>query len=363
MSVATIEQGQETRISPFGIEEEYQYIYHLGIAAVASQWGTEQVNDRIAHNGFSKLRQGPYGIAPHDLEAQAIHVGANVLTKAIGLKGWQPCEVDLVSYGSGTPVTPNSGWTLAEAAGLTHLDPERDTFNSIMACNAGVEALVRALRGKKGKTVVIAHDRVGSVATSRDQIDPLSQDMFSNGAVALAFDRQSLSLVMDSGELIVVPDTEPALAAIETYREWFDRPSDGIYTRKGNTEVIFLPPPPHGKVIDMKGLAATKFFARIVGEHLPPFLKKYNELFPYRPIDVWVGHQASRRVVDLINKQMGITIPWLSLPGNSSAATTLTAFAQQLKDMHRGTRVGVVSYGAGASATFAVMDVGEPDLI
>lgn len=354
----------------------------LGMAGATARWGQKRKEKEIeaiiarvfdkesidfGDTGFSEIYHVPEGYSPERAFKEEMMVVKKLVNSTLKLNNWKPAQVDALYFGGSPLILPDYGSAIAQATGLTHLNPKTDIFNYYLACNAGGRALKDALINPnlQGKNVlVIAVEGLTRQAEGFDKqkSDYLSMRVFSDGAAAVGV-VPGKTLTHLLGESRAVEDKKGALAAIGAWRNLLDPERDLIQV-VDNITMIRLPTPPDGKKISMQGGGTTKLFLR----NVPPVIKKvyeqYREQYLEKEIKMIVAHHPSFGVNELIKrklKKMGIEtrMPWVVNDGNSSGATTLIAFVRLMEKFNPGDHIMVASFGAGISIDIFVVKIGE----
>ena len=114
----------------------------------------------------------------------------------------------------------------------------------------------------------------------------------------------------------------------------------------------------------MKGVPTTKFFIKNTAPIIKQVVEAHAALSPDHGIDHVVAHHASLPVIEGLKRRLQkdgieLDIPWVVPDGNSSGATTLIALARQMSDFKEGDHVLIASFGAGASFSVFVVEIGR----
>lgn len=341
----------------------------LGITSrITKYFGAEKVSP---DTGFNEIFQTPFEEEVEDSTREAIGVAARTIDESLEQAHLRKQDISGLYVGSGTPKYKDYAAAIAKAAGLHHLDGKL-LRNFYMACNSGGRAFQRAItdpetQGKK--ILVTAIDDMSSLARSIDEADPLSWQVFSNGAVTWTVNPGESIRHRFGSRLISVPDVKQALGGITPFQEWTLDQTPGSVAQIGNAEMLSMPKPKEpGKRLWMVPVDTTRLFLRGLSEHFPGFLSAYYDKFRHQKVDNWVAHQPTLGVFTLADRQlsrsireMNLPVPefkWTGVEGNSSGATTLISLVRQLPEMS-GNTIGMVSYGAGAGITFEIFETGR----
>jgi len=353
----------------------------LRMAGATARWGQKYKEEEIeaiiarvfseesmdfGDTEFSEIYRVPEDYSPEQAFKEEMMMVKKLVDSTLKLNDWKPEQVDALYFGGSPLILPDYGSAIAQATGLTHLNPKTDIFNYYLACNAGGRALKDALINPnlQGKNVlVIAVEGLTRQAEGFDKqkSDYLSMRVFSDGAAAVGV-VPGKTLTHLLGEFMAVEDKKGALAAIGAWRDFLD-PIGKLIQVVDNITMIRLPTPPDGKKISMQGWGTTKLFLR----NVPPVIKKvyeqHREQYPEKEIKIIVAHHPSFGVNELIKrklKKMGIEtrMPWVVNDGNSSGATTLIAFVRLMEELNPGDHILVASFGAGISIDVFVAKVG-----
>lgn len=374
-----------TMIEPLSKDSELKLetIMHpeIGMAGAVAHWGRrypkEEIEsiirekfgeDKVApETGFDEIWRAPPEYTAEEILAEEKRVVKRLVEETLALNGWEPGEVDFLFFG-GSPLSHpekglihrDYGGAIAQATGMSHLDPEKDIFNYYLYCNAGGRALREALtrpdlEGKKGLILTVEGLTRQMREFDSQKSDALSPQVFSDAAAGIGVvPKKNLTYLLgESGEV----RDKGLLAAVEPYQELIDRQGD-LIQKRGNIEFIQLPQPPEGMHINMLGGPTARMFLRDVPPVGKKVFRQHQEKYPGKEIKFVVAHHPSKIMKQGIERRLELPIPWVVRDGNSSGATTLMAFLRLMKEFSPGDHVMIVSFGAGISWDVFVMEIG-----
>lgn len=362
-----------------------RYETELGIAGAVVHWGEIFEGDNlrsavltafegdedklIGSSGFTTLYRTPILPNPSDAIYQELNAADRLVTTTLGLNHWSSGDIEAIALGSGAPVIDDPQLVdqtyaaiLAQRAGIDTDIPMHETY---AACNSGGYELARILRdpdlhGKK--VLLVAMEGLTRLFPGFDPqvADNISLQVFSNGGAAFGIiPGIDMRYLVGTDQVIV---DEGALAANPPYRHLLD-PNEGPWQEGGGVSMLRLPTPEKGEIY-MKGVPTTKFFIKNTAPIIKQVVEAHHALSPDHGIDHVVSHHASLPVIEGLKRRLQkdgieLDIPWVVPDGNSSGATTLIALARQMSDFKEGDHVLIASFGAGASFSVFVVEIGR----
>ncbi len=329
--------------------------------------------------GFGAIYRAPEDSTREEKDAATFDVGVRMASYALELKGWKPEEVDVVDFANSAADDGMSTILRTKLVKDLGMRDDIEVTGTFMACDGSGNALYQRLRDEKSvgkKVLLLSVDSVGSEIPSDPSLsDTNSQQIFSNGAAAIAYLPGIDLKLVTQGKTEIHEDKNHALSAIARYERAIESdstidPQDatGLTRIIGNERMIQLPHPETGG-FSMRGRETAKFFWEHAERNIAEVCDQYESLFLGRQLDFAIVHQPSYPVFKGLQhrfekrrriKGQGLELPfeWVVPDGNSSGATSLIAFNRSMSEFKSGNHVLYASFGAGGSFTTFIVEVG-----
>ncbi len=376
-----------------------KYLKEETDAMVAQIWGQDKVTDKT---GFSELWKVPPGTTNEHAIEDELAVVSHVTQQVLRVHDLRPEQVDFVFLGSGAAIVDHPdvirySRTVAEQNGFGHLIPEdpydidAPLYDRYLACYSGASAMRAALlnpklHGKIGYFINVEGLTRLMIGADRTKSNALPPQFFSNGISAyIMIPGETFKIVLDEygnpiEEELVVPDKHHSLAARVPYAHLMDQDAlkrGEIFQRCGNTEMIFLPEPEDGMMINMNGgRTGTLFLAqdprmmpqrvnRVAGRELTAHPERITGPTKKRRHLKTNVHPAGYDVVNELNNQTSadVVFEWgLKPDGNTSASGNTIALIRDSKNLKPGDHVLSAVMGGGSIQGAMVLQVGETNI-
>ncbi len=344
------------------------------------------------------------------------------IKQTLEMRGMRAEEVEAISLGSGTPITKDYAEFVAAILGLdiertTTFNAYAACNSGAIALQKALED--PEFHGKK--TLVIGVDGMSSRGLVSDSAEVSTRDIFSNGlSVGCITPGKSMGRINLYGEfpredkfthpitltgnespdelqaklhqalidgLLVFPDEGKGLPARADTSEWMDEMGvTGWYAYDGDRFMARIPEPDEDYLQIKMGKRTVSLFLRGLipqriknGDEPPGILELFIEELSRQQSNghdsrvVLEQHHPSPLVLSLLTREMlgvierinsknshrtSVRMNLRTRGGNSSGAETLIAFANASTELKPGDIRGIVSYGAGASASLFAIQAG-----
>lgn len=361
-----------------------------GLGGVVAHWGErltrDDVNQALAlqgveitgdlsktlnDTGFNSIYHQRKGIKRDPAIEDELAVGEMVARLTLELNGVDPANVDELRVGSGVPITDYTKEKIDNYAGALakRLNMREDVIyhSTYAACTSTLHEWANALTNLQDrKVLLIGIDNPSALTPDLDinYADPFSISVFSTGAVGLLIE-PGKNMIPHNVKHKKFKDTKGFLKAYMTYERLLDPENPEIWQEqedeKQGLHMIRYPKPEGDRLIDLNKRTAAFFTFNLV-PFVEDLYREYHSQHPGEPIDYTVVHPASKVIFDgmigdLARKGANnLNIEWNMDDGNPSAPATPISYIRRLSEAKAGSRVMLVSYGAGGSGDGIILE-------